>query len=67
MADDEKAKAGAASAEPAAAAGGGDMLSALSEIRDLQREATERQARFMWLLIPIFALPCIQIVLELIR
>lgn len=67
MADDEKAEAGTASTQPAAPTEDGDMLGVLREIRDIQREGAERQARFMWILIPIFALLCVQIVLQLVR
>ncbi|MEQ9321455.1 MAG: hypothetical protein RIF41_19985 [Polyangiaceae bacterium] len=37
----------------------------LAEIRDLQREALDRQTRFLWVLVPIFAVLCIQTVLTL--
>lgn len=67
MADDEKAEASTASTQPAAPTEDGDMLGVLREIRDIQREGAERQARFMWILIPIFALLCVQIVLQLVR
>ncbi len=64
MADEEKAEAGD-KPKAAAPSDGGDMLAVLRDIRDAQRESTERQGRFMWLLIPIFALLCIQVVLLL--
>lgn len=66
MADD-KAEASAASPETTSASGSGDLLAVLREIRDTQRESAERQARFLWLLIPIFALLCVQVVLLLLR
>lgn len=62
MADDEKAEAGAASTET----GNADIVTLLREIRNTQREASEREARFLWLLIPIFALLCVQAVLLLL-
>jgi hypothetical protein len=37
----------------------------LKEIRDLQRDAAERQTRFLFILIPIFAILCVQTVLLL--
>ena len=39
----------------------------LKEIRDLQRETLDRQSRFLWILIPIFAVLCVQTVLLLVR
>jgi hypothetical protein len=43
-----------------------DMTALLTEIRNLQREALDRQNRFLWVLVPIFAILCIQVVLQLI-
>jgi len=66
---DEKAESGAASpaASSAASSGNDDLLAVLREILDTQRQSSERQARFLWLLIPIFALLCVQVVLLLFR
>ena len=44
-----------------------ESVKLLEEIRDLQREALDRQTRFLWVLVPIFAVLCIQTVLTLIR
>lgn len=44
-----------------------DTVKLLTEIRDLQREALDRQNRFLWVLVPIFAVLCIQTVLTLTR
>ncbi len=44
-----------------------DANQLLKEIRDLQREALDRQARFLWVLVPIFAILCVQTVLVLTR
>lgn len=44
-----------------------DMSELLKEIRDLQREALDRQNRFLWVLVPIFAILCIQTVLAIMR
>lgn len=32
-----------------------DMLKLLTEIRDIQKKQLEQQARFLWVLLPIFA------------
>lgn len=61
----EKKSQGAGPAPPAP--GDDDMLRVLTDIRDGQRKALEHQSQFLWILIPIFALLCVQIVLELIR
>lgn len=42
-----------------------ETIKLLAEIRDLQREALDRQTRFLWVLVPIFAVLCIQTVLTL--
>lgn len=44
-----------------------EMVGLLKEIRDLQREALDRQTRFLWILVPIFAVLCVQVVLMLVR
>ena len=44
-----------------------DVTVLLKEIRDLQREALDRQRSFLWILIPIFAVLCVQAVLLLVR
>jgi hypothetical protein len=44
-----------------------DTNELLKEIRDLQREELDRQNRFLWVLVPIFAILCIQTVLLLVR
>ena len=44
-----------------------DMTKLLTEIRDLQREALDRQTRFLWVLVPIFAILCVQTVLSLVH
>jgi hypothetical protein len=44
-----------------------DMTQVLKEIRDLQREGLDKQTRFLWILVPIFAVLCVQTVLFLIR
>jgi hypothetical protein len=44
-----------------------DMTKLLQEIRDLQREALDRQTRFLWVLVPIFAVLCVQTVLTLVQ
>jgi hypothetical protein len=43
-----------------------DLLTVMKEVRDLQREALDRQTRFLWILLPIFAMLCVQVVLMLI-
>lgn len=43
-----------------------DLAVLLKEIRDLQRESLDRQGRFLWILIPIFAVLCVQTVLLLV-
>jgi hypothetical protein len=42
-----------------------ELLAVLKEIRDLQRESLDRQNRFLWVSIPIFAVLCIQVTLAL--
>jgi hypothetical protein len=44
-----------------------DVLAVLKEIRDMQRQSLERQAQFLWIVLPIFAILCVQTILELIR
>lgn len=44
-----------------------DTNKLLREIRDLQRESLDRQSRFLWILLPIFAVLCIQTALFLTR
>jgi hypothetical protein len=44
-----------------------DMVGVLKEIRELQRESLDRQNRFLWVLIPIFAVLAVQVVLALVR
>jgi hypothetical protein len=39
----------------------------LTELRDLQRTAVDLQRRFLWVLVPVFAILCIQTVLLLVR
>lgn len=48
-------------------AGDDEMTQVLKEIRDLQREAIVKQAQFLWILVPIFAVLCVQAVLILVR
>lgn len=43
------------------------MEKILQEIRDAHREALDRQNRFLWILVPIFAVLCIQTALTLIN
>jgi hypothetical protein len=43
-----------------------DMVALLKEIRDGQREGLEKQNRFLFILVPIFALMCVQVVLMLV-
>jgi hypothetical protein len=42
------------------------MLKLLTEIRDLQKQSFDRQNRFLWISIPIFAVLCIQTTLLLV-
>lgn len=44
-----------------------ELLVVLKEIRDLQRESLDRQNRFLWVSIPIFAVLCIQVTLALFQ
>lgn len=44
-----------------------NLLKLLAEIRDVQRESLDRQNRFLWISIPIFAVLCIQTTLLLFR
>jgi hypothetical protein len=44
-----------------------EMVGLLKEIRDLQRESLDRQTRFLWILLPIFAVLVVQVVLSLGR
>ena len=44
-----------------------EMLVVLKEIRDLQRESLDRQNRFLWVSIPIFAVLCVQATLALFQ
>lgn len=44
-----------------------EMVALLKEIRDVQRESLDRQNRFLWVSIPIFAVLCIQVTLALFR
>ena len=44
-----------------------DTNELLKEIRDLQRDELDRQTRFLWVLVPIFAILCIQTVLLIVR
>lgn len=44
-----------------------EMVRLLTEIRDIQRDSLERQNRFLWISIPIFAVLCIQATLLLFR
>ena len=42
------------------------MIKLLSEVRDLQRETLDRQNRFLWMTVPIFAVLCVQAVLLIV-
>jgi hypothetical protein len=44
-----------------------DTNKLLKEIRDLQRDSLDRQNRFLWILLPIFAVLCIQTAFFLTR
>lgn len=43
------------------------MIKLLTELRDLQKQSFDRQNRFLWVSIPIFAVLCIQTTLLLVR
>lgn len=44
-----------------------ELVALVKEIRDLQKESLDRQNRFLWVTIPIFAVLCVQAVLLIFR
>ena len=42
------------------------VVKLLTEIRDLQVQALDRQNRFLWILVPIFAVLCVGVALMLV-
>lgn len=43
-----------------------EVVKLLTEIRDLQVQALDRQNRFLWILVPIFAVLCVEVALMLV-
>lgn len=44
-----------------------DVVKVLHEICDMQRQSLDRQSQFLWMLLPIFAVLCVQTILLLVR